>query len=66
MASQALIWDRKAFPKPCPSEAPLTRPAMSTTLRKAGTLLEREETGISIINVVELKRLNSLTHYPYY
>ncbi|RNA14517.1 hypothetical protein BpHYR1_043990 [Brachionus plicatilis] len=39
MPSQALMWLRKALPKPCPSLAPLTRPAMSTTLRKAGTLL---------------------------
>ena len=42
MASQALIWDRKALPKPWPSEAPLTRPAMSTTLRNAGTLLQNK------------------------
>jgi len=40
IASQALIWDRKAFPRPWPSDAPLTSPAMSTTLRKAGTLLK--------------------------
>jgi len=39
MASQPLICERKAFPSPWPSLAPLTRPAMSTTLRKAGTLL---------------------------
>ena len=40
MASQALMWDKKAFPRPCPSEAPLTNPAMSVTFRKAGTLLQ--------------------------
>ena len=43
MASQALMWDRKALPKPWPSEAPLTRPAMSTTLRNAGTLLQNKK-----------------------
>lgn len=32
--------ERKAFPKPCPSEAPFTKPAISTTLRNAGTLLQ--------------------------
>ena len=32
-----LIWLRKALPRPWPSLAPLTRPAMSVTLRKAGT-----------------------------
>jgi len=40
-ASHALMCERKALPKPCPSLAPLTRPAMSVTLRKAGTLLQR-------------------------
>ena len=40
MASQALMWERKALPRPCPSEAPFTRPAMSVTLRNAGTLLK--------------------------
>ncbi len=43
MASQAFIWERKAFPSPWPSEAPLTRPAISTTLRNAGTLLENRK-----------------------
>lgn len=42
MASQALMWERKAFPSPCPEWAPFTRPAMSTTFRKAGTLLESQ------------------------
>ena len=37
--SQALIWDKKAFPRPCPLWAPFTRPAISTTFRKAGILL---------------------------
>ena len=37
MASVALMCERKALPKPSPSAAPLTRPAMSTTERKAGT-----------------------------
>ena len=32
--------ERKLFPKPCPSDAPFTNPAMSTTFKKAGTLLE--------------------------
>ena len=40
MASHALMWERKALPSPCPSEAPFTRPAMSVTLRNAGTLLK--------------------------
>ena len=43
MASQALMWERKALPRPCPSEAPFTRPAMSVTLRNAGTLLKCRE-----------------------
>lgn len=42
MASQALMCERKALPRPWPSEAPFTSPAMSTTLRKAGTLLQSE------------------------
>lgn len=37
--SQALMCERKLFPSPCPSAAPLTNPAMSTTFKKAGTLL---------------------------
>lgn len=41
MASHALICDKKAFPSPWPSDAPLTKPAMSTTFKKAGTLLLR-------------------------
>ncbi|GMR53319.1 hypothetical protein PMAYCL1PPCAC_23514 [Pristionchus mayeri] len=36
-ASQAETCERKAFPRPCPSEAPFTKPAMSTTFRNAGT-----------------------------
>lgn len=39
MASQALICERKALPRPCPSAAPFTNPAMSTTFKNAGTLL---------------------------
>ena len=38
-ASQARMWERNALPRPWPSCAPLTRPAMSTTLRYDGTLL---------------------------
>lgn len=45
MPSQALMWDRKAFPSPCPEWAPFTRPAMSTTFRKAGTLLRSQTRG---------------------
>lgn len=41
MPSQALMCERKALPSPWPSDAPLTKPAMSTTLRKAGTLLKK-------------------------
>ena len=37
VASLTLIWLRKALPRPCPSLAPFTKPAMSVTLRKAGT-----------------------------
>lgn len=40
MASQALMCDKKEFPSPWPSAAPLTSPAISTTLRNAGTLLK--------------------------
>ena len=32
-----LIWLRKALPRPCPSLAPFTNPAMSVTFKKAGT-----------------------------
>ena len=39
MASTPRMCERKALPKPWPSWAPLTRPAMSTMLRYAGTLL---------------------------
>ena len=45
MASQALMCDKKALPSPWPSEAPLTKPAMSTTLRNAGTLLQWQKNG---------------------
>ena len=38
--SQALMLDRKEFPRPFPSWAPFTSPAISTTFRKAGTLLQ--------------------------
>lgn len=40
MASQALMCDKNAFPRPCPSAAPFTKPAMSTTFKYAGTLLK--------------------------
>lgn len=40
MESQALMWERKALPKPWPAWAPFTKPAISTTFRNAGTLLE--------------------------
>lgn len=43
MASQALMCDKKAFPNPCPSAAPLTNPAISTTFKNAGTLLKKEK-----------------------
>jgi len=36
------MWDKKAFPRPCPSAAPLTSPAMSTMFKNAGTLLEKK------------------------
>jgi len=35
------MWDKKAFPRPWPSAAPLTSPAMSTMFKNAGTLLEK-------------------------
>lgn len=38
-ASHALMWERNAFPRPWPSDAPFTSPAISTTFRNAGTLL---------------------------
>lgn len=34
--------ERKAFPSPCPSAAPLTNPAISTTFKNAGTLLKKK------------------------
>jgi len=40
MESQALMWERKALPKPWPAWAPFTKPAISTTFRNAGTLLD--------------------------
>lgn len=40
-ASHAFMWDKKAFPRPWPSAAPLTSPAISTTFKNAGTLLEK-------------------------
>lgn len=43
MPSHALMWERKAFPRPWPAWAPFTRPAMSTTLRNAGILLQGEK-----------------------
>ena len=42
IASQALICDKKAFPSPCPSEAPFTKPAISVTFKNAGTLLQKK------------------------
>ena len=57
MASQALICDKKALPSPCPSEAPLTRPAISTTFRKAGTLLKI----IIIIQIILRKKFQYQT-----
>lgn len=35
--------DKKALPSPFPSWAPFTKPAISTTLRNAGTLLKQEK-----------------------
>lgn len=40
IASHAEMFDKNAFPRPFPSWAPFTNPAISTTLRKAGTLLK--------------------------
>mmetsp|Transcript_30035 Transcript_30035/g.74515 ORF Transcript_30035/g.74515 Transcript_30035/m.74515 type:complete len:223 (+) Transcript_30035:770-1438(+) len=37
MPSTALMWLRNALPSPAPVDAPLTRPAMSTTSRKGCT-----------------------------
>lgn len=36
------MWDKKAFPRPWPSAAPFTSPAISTMFKKAGTLLKTE------------------------
>jgi hypothetical protein len=36
MASTVRMWDRNLLPRPCPSLAPFTRPAMSTSLRAEG------------------------------
>jgi len=55
-ASQARMCDRNALPSPCPSCAPFTRPAMSTTFRYDGTLLSSTENIVIII-----KRLIVLT-----
>ena len=48
--------DRKAFPRPFPSWAPFTRPAISTMLRKAGTLLKRTNNYVSKIGWVAVLR----------
>lgn len=63
MPSQALMWDRKAFPSPCPEWAPFTRPAMSTTFRKAGTLLKRQNKGVSETEVYACWTPAVRTHY---
>ena len=52
IASQALICDKKAFPSPCPSEAPFTKPAISVTFKNAGTLLQKKENGTNIYKIV--------------
>ena len=39
MPSTAWMCERKALPRPAPSLAPLTRPAMSVTVSTAGTTL---------------------------
>ena len=39
MPSTALMWERNAFPKPAPVDAPFINPAMSVMERTAGTLL---------------------------
>lgn len=49
-ASHAFMWDKKAFPKPWPSAAPFTNPAMSTTFKNAGTLLKNKQKKKSIYN----------------
>lgn len=61
MPSQALMWERKAFPSPCPEWAPFTRPAMSTTFRKAGTLLKSQTTNQWDRNPWNYKRLSGET-----
>ena len=38
--------DKNALPSPCPSLAPLTKPAMSTTFKNAGTLLKSKNTNL--------------------
>lgn len=43
------MWDKKAFPKPWPSAAPFTSPAISTTFKNAGTLLKKIIKGVCII-----------------
>lgn len=63
--SQALMLERKAFPSPCPEWAPFTSPAMSTTFRKAGTLLQgKASRGISEADVRTLRTL-SCRHRSY-
>uniref|UniRef100_A0A2H1WHR3 SFRICE_016756 n=1 Tax=Spodoptera frugiperda TaxID=7108 RepID=A0A2H1WHR3_SPOFR len=56
MASQALMCDKKAFPRPWPSAAPRTRPAMSTTFKNAerpmGVTLEQD-----FVETLELAKL---------
>ncbi|CNH16664.1 Uncharacterised protein [Mycobacterium tuberculosis] len=45
MASHSRMWARNLFPSPAPSDAPLTRPAMSTKVTGAATM--RSEWNIS-------------------
>jgi len=43
IASHSRMLDRNLLPRPCPSEAPLTRPAMSTISTKAGIIVSDDE-----------------------
>jgi len=59
-ASHAFMCERKALPSPWPSCAPLTRPAISTTFKNAGTRLDKNK--IQDIHAIIPYKLDSTLH----
>ncbi len=48
MASHSRMLARNLFPRPAPSEAPFTMPAMSTNVTGAGTVFSEEKISASL------------------